>query len=244
MGDEPPVEDRNAPVGDLSLLSRREREVLDAAQEGLSARAIADRFSLTEATVRSHLSAIYSKLGVAGRVELLARLNGQAARTTATPEPETRSLALGTRGRGRWSSRRVLGLVSLVVSGLVVAVVFAVALAGSPPASDLATVSRLLASNQVARLDLVNSTLTVTEKGGERLRVEGVTLEAFKPVQVVALNASVPVSVSGGTVSPLLIELLITAAPLLEIIALSAVAFVFVRMIRRPWLRSRGQRRL
>jgi DNA-binding CsgD family transcriptional regulator len=63
---------------DLSLLSPREGEVLDVAIEGLSVRRIAERLCLTEATVRSHLSATYSKLGVSGRVELLARLNGEA----------------------------------------------------------------------------------------------------------------------------------------------------------------------
>jgi DNA-binding CsgD family transcriptional regulator len=60
---------------DLSSLSEREREILSAAARGLSARDIASGFTLSEATVRSHLASIYSKLGVAGRVELLARLN-------------------------------------------------------------------------------------------------------------------------------------------------------------------------
>jgi DNA-binding CsgD family transcriptional regulator len=60
---------------DLSGLSAREREVLDAAAEGLSARAIAERLSISEATVRSHLATIYGKLGVSGRVELLAHLH-------------------------------------------------------------------------------------------------------------------------------------------------------------------------
>ncbi len=64
---------------DLALLSPREAEVLDVAVRGLSARDIARQLSLTEATVRSHLSASYSKLGVSGRVELLARMNGAAA---------------------------------------------------------------------------------------------------------------------------------------------------------------------
>jgi DNA-binding CsgD family transcriptional regulator len=59
---------------DFSALSAREREVLDLALAGLSARAVAERLSLTEATVRSHLSRIYAKLDVGGRVELLAQM--------------------------------------------------------------------------------------------------------------------------------------------------------------------------
>jgi DNA-binding CsgD family transcriptional regulator len=79
-GDDVPMNEARLGEGlDLSLLSPRETEVLDVAVQGLSARDIARRLSLTEATVRSHLSATYSKLGVSGRVELLARMHGAAA---------------------------------------------------------------------------------------------------------------------------------------------------------------------
>ena len=57
-------------VIDPAALTDREREVLELALAGLSARSIAGRLSLGEATVRSHLSRIYAKLGVAGRGEL------------------------------------------------------------------------------------------------------------------------------------------------------------------------------
>jgi DNA-binding CsgD family transcriptional regulator len=82
-------------VLDLSVLSPAESQVLDVAIQGLSVRDIAQRLSLTEATIRSHLSAIYAKLGVSGRVELLARMNGAApqhqtqyAGDRAQPEPQ------------------------------------------------------------------------------------------------------------------------------------------------------------
>ena len=58
-----------------SVLSPREEDVLAVAAEGVSAKEIARRLFLTEATVRSHLSSAYAKLGVSGRVELLARMN-------------------------------------------------------------------------------------------------------------------------------------------------------------------------
>lgn len=60
---------------DYSVLSPREEDVLEVAAEGVSAKEIARRLFLTEATVRSHLSSAYAKLGVSGRVELLARMN-------------------------------------------------------------------------------------------------------------------------------------------------------------------------
>jgi DNA-binding NarL/FixJ family response regulator len=49
-------------------LTGREREVLSAAAEGLTARQIADRLGVRERTVTTHLSRIYGKLGVGSRV--------------------------------------------------------------------------------------------------------------------------------------------------------------------------------
>jgi hypothetical protein len=117
---------------------------------------------------------------------------------------------------------------------LVVTAVALVIWANSPRESDLATVSQLVGSNQVAQLDLVNSTLTVTQKNGQRLRVESVTPDAFQPIEVVALNASVPLSISGGTTAPLLTELWIIASPFVVAAGVLAVLFVLLRMIRRP----------
>jgi DNA-binding CsgD family transcriptional regulator len=94
---------------DMSLLSPREGEVLDVALQGLSARQIAERLSLTEATVRSHLSATYSKLGVSGRVELLARMNGPAAQGGTWQADGGRAL----RTEGNRSDKRLVGLRTL-----------------------------------------------------------------------------------------------------------------------------------
>ena len=49
-------------------LTHREREVLNVAAEGLTAREIADRLGVRERTVTTHLSRIYGKLGVRTRV--------------------------------------------------------------------------------------------------------------------------------------------------------------------------------
>lgn len=63
----------------LASLSRAEREVLDRARSGRTAADIARELSVSQATVRTHLSHIYDKLGVHGRVELLVRLESAAA---------------------------------------------------------------------------------------------------------------------------------------------------------------------
>lgn len=52
------------------LLTPREREVLDLLGEGLTNPRIAHRLSVSVATVRTHLSHLYTKLGCTNRVEL------------------------------------------------------------------------------------------------------------------------------------------------------------------------------
>ena len=64
--------------GDADPLSDRERQVLRAAEEGLSSADIAERLELSDGTVRNYLSEAIAKLGVTNRVEAarLARQKG------------------------------------------------------------------------------------------------------------------------------------------------------------------------
>lgn len=55
----------------IATLSRRESEVISLIAEGLSNKLIAGRMSITETTVRHHLTSIFAKLGVSDRLELL-----------------------------------------------------------------------------------------------------------------------------------------------------------------------------
>jgi DNA-binding NarL/FixJ family response regulator len=52
-------------------LTRREREVLSIAAEGLTAREIAERLGVRERTITTHLARIYGKLGVGTRLAAL-----------------------------------------------------------------------------------------------------------------------------------------------------------------------------
>lgn len=52
------------------VLSKRETEIVKMVAGGLRNKEIADRLSIGEGTVKSHLHSIYEKLGVHGRVEL------------------------------------------------------------------------------------------------------------------------------------------------------------------------------
>jgi DNA-binding CsgD family transcriptional regulator len=219
---------------DLARLSPRELEVLDAAIEGLSARDIAGRLSLTEATVRSHLSAIYSKLGVAGRVELLARLNGAVApRSAPVAEPESPSVGPRANVPHGGHRRRLVGGASVLLLAVCAAVVFFATRPDLPPRSDLDTVSRLLAANEITLLDLHGETLTVTERSGETVRVEGVTAARFQPIERVALANGVALSASSDSWS-LATELAMMAGALLPLLLLLAVLLLVARAIRRP----------
>jgi len=53
-------------------LTKREKEVLKILPRGLTAKAMASELFLTEATVKTHLAAIYRKLGVANRTQAIA----------------------------------------------------------------------------------------------------------------------------------------------------------------------------
>lgn len=70
------TEERNQdPAGlDLAVLSARERDVLTEVRCGHSNKQIGQKLCVSPHTVGNHLRAIYRKLGVSGRHELLARL--------------------------------------------------------------------------------------------------------------------------------------------------------------------------
>jgi DNA-binding NarL/FixJ family response regulator len=64
----------------IASITAREREVIRLVGEGLNVRQIAERLFISEITIHHHLTSIYSKLKVAGRLELLifAYRNGLA----------------------------------------------------------------------------------------------------------------------------------------------------------------------
>jgi DNA-binding CsgD family transcriptional regulator len=222
-----PKDQENAkwPGVDLSSLSDREREVLVVALTGASAAAIAEELSLTEATVRSHLAHIYAKLEVAGRVELLARMNGgplpDAAISDGTQEPESP-------GRG-WARLRV-GLFAAAIVAVAFGA-FAVLRPDLPPSTDLASVSQLVAEQHVTALDLRGDTLFVTTTDGRRLRVDGVTPRAVDPIGAAVASQGVEVSGGGDTLATTL--LMAASGVLPAALVVLAVALV-LRWFRRP----------
>ncbi|HJQ97084.1 MAG TPA: response regulator transcription factor [Candidatus Polarisedimenticolaceae bacterium] len=73
-----PPPPQNPEAAKIAKLSARELEVTAMLAEGLSNKLIADRLSISETTVRHHLTSIFAKLGVPDRLALLlyAHRNG------------------------------------------------------------------------------------------------------------------------------------------------------------------------
>jgi two-component system nitrate/nitrite response regulator NarL len=65
------AQEQNTATARIATLTEREREVIRLVGEGLKNKQIADRLVISEATVRHHLTSIFSKLGVADRFELV-----------------------------------------------------------------------------------------------------------------------------------------------------------------------------
>ena len=55
----------------ISLLTQREREIIAIACTGISNRQIGERLQISEATVRHHLTSVFSKLALSSRGELI-----------------------------------------------------------------------------------------------------------------------------------------------------------------------------
>jgi two-component system, NarL family, nitrate/nitrite response regulator NarL len=61
----------SAEAARIATLTEREREVSALIDEGLKNKQISDRLSISETTVRHHLTSIFAKLGVESRLELV-----------------------------------------------------------------------------------------------------------------------------------------------------------------------------
>jgi Response regulator containing a CheY-like receiver domain and an HTH DNA-binding domain len=216
----------------LSELSPREREVLDSATEGLSVRDMARRLSLSEATVRSHLSAIYSKLGVSGRLELLASLKGTGA-PKDVPPPQSQTSPAGASPKLAKPDRRVLAGVVVVLLMAFATGAFLVTRPDLPPRTDVDTISALMAGNQITNLELRGQTLTVTQRSGERLRVENLSNDQWLRIQPGPNRRLVNFSASSDPQS-FATDVAMFATSVLPLIASGAALVLVVRATRRP----------
>jgi class 3 adenylate cyclase/DNA-binding CsgD family transcriptional regulator/tetratricopeptide (TPR) repeat protein len=78
---------------DVRGVTRRERDVLDAVAARLTNAEIAERYSVSERTVESHVSSLLRKLGASNRIELSELANRLAATRPAMPLPPMLGMA-------------------------------------------------------------------------------------------------------------------------------------------------------
>ncbi|OEU62164.1 MAG: hypothetical protein BA870_03845 [Desulfuromonadales bacterium C00003094] len=71
----------------LAQLTPRERDVALAVGRGISNKEVAQQLAITERTVKAHLGAIFEKLGVRDRLQLVVFLNRDAEPTDAHQNP-------------------------------------------------------------------------------------------------------------------------------------------------------------
>jgi two-component system nitrate/nitrite response regulator NarL len=82
------TDDQPEPVTGENLgLTRREMQVIEALADGQTNKDIASAFSITEFTVKRHLTNIYDKVGVHNRIELL--LFAMSAGLCSSAQPQT-----------------------------------------------------------------------------------------------------------------------------------------------------------
>jgi DNA-binding CsgD family transcriptional regulator len=220
----------------LSQLSPREHEVLESATEGLSVRDMARQLSLSEATVRSHLSAIYAKLGVSGRLELLASLKGTAP-PKDVPPPPSEVLPAGPSPKAAKPGRRVLAGVVVVLLVVFATGAFLVTRPDLPPRTDFDTISELMASGGITSVELRGQTLTVTLRGGDRLRVENVSNEQWLRIQPGPDRRLINFSATSD-LQLFATDVAMFATAVLPLVALGTAMVLVVWLTRRP-LRGR-----
>lgn len=74
--------EERVPDDALSVLTERERTVALAVAQGLSNKEVARQFGITERTVKAHLGAVFRKLDVRDRMQLVLRLSHRQDATT------------------------------------------------------------------------------------------------------------------------------------------------------------------
>lgn len=187
----PEDSDAEIVMSEMSTLSHSERRVLDEALRGLTVKEIAERLTVTQATVKTHLGHIYGKLGVRGRLELLARVRQnvppKVPGSSSTSSPEWPA-------GPPWFHRPWMPAVTVIaVSAFVLLIGMLVAITGGPRSTSLAAVVRLVEAGAVSDLRLDGDVLTAIEPSGQQYRVSGVSRD---DISGLAAERGVPLGIS------------------------------------------------
>lgn len=170
----------------LSNLTPAEERVFNEALRGLSVKELAEQLYLTEATIKSHLAHIYSKLGVRGRLDLLARF--ASSENGSGGAPSTARNRRNGHGGHESGPPKTPWMAYGAVPGAIIAALLLFVLTVwlvetlSVQNTSRAHVDQLINADAVADLELVGTTLEVTTSDGQHLEVAGVTADQIRPL--------------------------------------------------------------
>ena len=121
---------KTADARGMSLLSKRERDVVQCVTEGLTNREIADRLGLSQHTVKNHLFRIFEKLGVSNRIELLFLTLSPGA----APAPASQASSVLTNSYGECDEASLAACENAAENGVLAAqlILARTSLAGGP----------------------------------------------------------------------------------------------------------------
>jgi len=91
----------------LSLLSKREMDVVRSLAEGLTNREIAERLGLSQHTIKNYLFRVYDKLGVSSRLELLFMTLTQAGSQPSRVAPGATDLGQADRPAAKFGASAI-----------------------------------------------------------------------------------------------------------------------------------------
>lgn len=173
-------------MASISNLTPAEARVFNEALRGLSVKELAEQLFLTEATIKSHLAHIYSKLGVRGRLDLLARF--AASENGNDGSPSTARIRRNGRSGYEPGPPKTPWLAYGAVPGAILAGLLLFVLTVwlvetlSVQSTSRVRVEQLINADAVAALELVGGTLEVTTSDGRHLQVAGVTADEIRPL--------------------------------------------------------------
>lgn len=220
-------EEPEIPMTELSSLSAGERRVLDQALMGLTVRDIATRLFLTEATVKTHLAHIYDKLGVRGRVDLMARLRDVPERPIVGQE---RSKADGPAPRRGGFPAWMLPAALLLVASLILVIGAVVGLSNRAERMTSEGLASQLESGVIAEIRSEGARITaVTEDGREY----DVSASGRVEVRRLAMANDVPYAEAPAAPAPAVMLVLISVAPYGVALGLIWLAWIVFRPRRR-----------
>jgi len=176
----------------LSLLSKRETEVVRCLAEGLSNREIAQRLQLSQHTVKNYLFRIFDKLGVSSRVELLFLTMSQPA---ANPTSIRVELGDPTQKADQLASRRNAAEAGDAGSQLALARMYA---QGKGAPRDAVSAYMWYLISERTQLEMKDEILAAKRKLAENLTTEQI-VEAQKKAAEQIKKPARPESVPVGT---------------------------------------------